>query len=754
MAVTGCNDIKEEPKPQPDKLSFEITLNSDDKSIQAKISPSSEEMPWYCGIISEEAAAGYGSDEELVEHFANAVIGSDHPEAMSHLGAADTTFTSLSADTAYRIYAFGVLNNEVCGDTVVSASTSAWPEDNYSCHIKPELLEIGVDYVDIKVTVDNSDEYLLAVPYNNFELSTEAPEDVIFAKIMEDFSNFSEGDLESFLNMCMSMKQLVYKGSQTIEVLNLITDYRHGVYLVFIDKEGNQLSRLHKVIFDTKKVPVADCTFKVAPEVSGRKVSFAITPEDTDAEYMYFHFETDKWERWAGVTSDEYTFQDIAQKRYIEVKRTNPQWSHDQIIDNLVSVGTVQTEEFEEQFSNYSYTYAVGKIYRGKSNIYLGSVLTLGEYRTEPGQQEDADFYFEVGQLNAFGAELTVTPSDNEVKYTYDVIPLGNWGEISDEEILEIYLKKNSVYLNIGRNIYTGQQTKEIKLVPDTEYALIAFGYQDGGASTPLSMDTFKTPDTPDPAEVTFKVEIEELTQRTVTYTVTPSSDSVYWQSGIIEGTIDKESLKAEIEKKITMSDNMSNDINHTITQAVDKNSSRGMVSGLKQTQYLTSRTLYTIYTVTISNDGKCMEPVLTEFTTKPFGGGTATVEVDLEKYYESVLADFIEGLRPSDSKAVIPIGIRTSDDAVSVHWVCQINMDVSGIDDEVLLNRYPFMSEIRDYSKPMYKTFDFGYTVTFIIGAKDKDGLYGPLFKKAVRFDRNGVSPIEELEEYYNSHK
>ena len=68
------------------------------------------------------------------------------------------------------------------------------------------------------------------------------------------------------------------------------------------------------------------------------------------------------------------------------------------------------------------------------------------------------------------------------------------------------------------------------KLDPDTEYMIIVFGY-DGGLTTPLFTEKFRTLKPNDPTDVTFEITYGNLTARSASVTFKPSDASVAYFS-------------------------------------------------------------------------------------------------------------------------------------------------------------------------------------------------------------------------------
>lgn len=765
VLLTAACTPEQEPviPPAPDPLSFEITKSSGPDSVSVQVVPSSAEVPFFFDIMTEEDLNASGGDmEKLPTYLLRRYYKGEITQEDLLSGEQKKVFRGLSLNTTYYIVAVGVYDEAMSGSAVEEVITQEWEEDEYQLHIRPVVKEVGLDYIDIDIAVDDESQYYLAMPYNCMEIPTEvapgqeeAANKWIFEKIQTDVNGFCEDMGIAFGDFLKQFEgQLSFRGSKMISSEHLPDDFDQGVYIVGVDKDFNKISDLHRVVFKTLKAPVDEMTFEVTPEIEGRNVSLSIHPEDQESRWCMFALETERWKSMTSIESAEYILEWVMQNNYTAFGSTNPGMTHEDRVNALTHKGDyVYTKE--EKYSDYDYTYVLAKFIEGRSSIYISSMATIGSYKTGKVDQSECEFNFETSDITIKSVGVKVSPSDAAVEYTFDVVPLGEWKNMSGEEIIAQYVQKNKVTLNAGRNIYTGEQSKSFDIVPDTEYAVIAFGYKDGGANTELGMTTFTSEASGDASACTFEVSIDELAQTSMKYSVTPSSDIVYWQSGIVEAEgFDVSALKADIEKAILNKVKWSSKLNYCTAQAVDELSNMGVMTGLKNKSKLVSGTKYVLWVAAVGTDGRCMEPVTKEIQTPTFGGGEATIQVIADKYYDSMLADFIPGIRQSENEAVLPIEINASENAVSVHWVFQMNANVENVPDEELLNNYFNMQKVSDGSVIKYKTQRYEQGFTMIIGVKDANGKYGPLFKKYMKLTKSGVSPIEELEEYYNSHK
>lgn len=746
----------------PEPLTFEITNTPEPNSVSVEVVPSAQDVPYYFDVLSEEDLNNAGGQmEKLPEYLIRSYWKGEFTEEDLLSGTQKKTFGDLQLNTTYYVVAIGIYDNALNGSSIETVTTLEWEKDEWKMHIRPTVLEVGLDYVDIDVAVDNESAYYLAMPYTMMEIPTqvrpeqeEAAKQWIWEKIQTDINGFCRKLGITFEQFLVNYEgQLSFRGSKTVSQNDLANNFGHGVYIVGVDKDFKKTSDLHRVTFTTKKAPVDDISFEVVSEINGRNVSLSVKPDDMSARYSMITMETEMWNRLINMESAEYQMQSRIANMYKMFAHTNSEMTHEDKVNALTHIGSY-TYACEEKYADCDYAYILAKFVAGRSGLYISSLVDVGAYKTDKVAQSECEFNFEVTGIGTHSVDVSVSPSDRTVDYTYDVVPLGAWKDMEEGDILSQYISKNKHTLNAGKNIYTGDQSKTFKIVPDTEYAVIAFGYKDAGVSTALGMTTFTSEKSGDASACTFDIVIDDLQQQTVNYSVSPSSEIVYWQTGVVDAdSYNAATIKESIEKSIANKVKWSSVLNYNSAMAVDDLSKIGSATGLKNKGSLVSGTKYIIWVAAVNTDGFCMEPVTKEVDTKMFTGGKATVEVIADKYYDASLADFIPGISHGTNEAVLPIQITASDNAAGVYWVFRINRNDENVPDEELLNQTRLL-KASDGSAVKYKSFRYDQGFTVIIGVKDENGQFGPLFKKYMMFSKSGVSPIEELEELYNSNK
>ena len=173
-------------------------------------------------------------------------------------------------------------------------------------------------------------------------------------------------------------------------------------------------------------------------------------------------------------------------------------------------------------------------------------------------------FEVEIDQITAISAMLYITPSTGD-EYIWmefpDYVYMKDDGtEMSMNELktlLEGYKPFFPQHTNTGEMVHSFDD----KLEPDTEYMIVVFGY-DGGFTTDLTTEKFRTLEPGDASKVTFEFEYSDLSARSVGVTIKPSDLTVSYLAIVVdEVTIGKKGgpnaegvkklLDTEIQKAI-----------------------------------------------------------------------------------------------------------------------------------------------------------------------------------------------------------
>lgn len=148
-------------------------------------------------------------------------------------------------------------------------------------------------------------------------------------------------------------------------------------------------------------------------------------------------------------------------------------------------------------------------------------------------EQVEMQFEIELDQITATSAMLFITPTTDD-EYVWLEFPEDVYKDMTMDELQEFLLKNYKPFFPLHTN--TGEMVHSFdgKLDPDTEYMIIVFGY-DGGLTTPLFTEKFRTLEPNDPTDVTFEISYNSLTARSASVTFKPSDASVAYLAIVVD---------------------------------------------------------------------------------------------------------------------------------------------------------------------------------------------------------------------------
>lgn len=183
-----------------------------------------------------------------------------------------------------------------------------------------------------------------------------------------------------------------------------------------------------------------------------------------------------------------------------------------------------------------------------------------------PKPGSEAEFVIDVSEVSEQGALMKVTPSNNAVSYYFDVISKTTLVEYHASDLsLLLAATVDEATASADGNLSNAlkaitvkglQSYRYDKLVPKTEYIAFAAGLDaEGKVCTEIVQKTFTTLEIV--SGLQFEVKVTKTYINGADYTITPSSDELYWYSGVRSAGALKGMTDAEILQKILAEDEM-----------------------------------------------------------------------------------------------------------------------------------------------------------------------------------------------------
>ena len=469
LLTTACNKTEEpapQPKPEPE-TELELTFSAGEvtsTTITYTITPNLEDATYYAQLYAAE---------ELQEERDIAMKAALMTMEEAYVGTKTIIAEELTAESEYKVLYFGydAAEKRYTTDYLVSdviKTTDFKISDTITLALVEGSETWRNAYVKVQIS-DESLEYIFDIMEKSKweELYAEDPESIVSARIAGWEQDVKDG-LESNPTMDTWQKYMAiyqHSNNQTVnasEYYNMYWSTEYVMYAFGMNDEGFQTTEVAVVEFST-----------ATPEKSNNK--FSVEIGELTASSVAFNVTT---------TNNDPYFLTIQDKRYVErFFGENAKETWEDMIWDLTFVKT------DEQIQDYIFTGS-----QSLTNADINkNVDTLHEYQvviwgfnegptTEVYVSDVFQPFEEVIELNLYltidnatsdTLTATIDASTDEAAYYVGCITAEQFG--ADYGLTYI----NSLYGNLTEeSLYYGTQTLTFEgLTPETEYYVIAFGY-------------------------------------------------------------------------------------------------------------------------------------------------------------------------------------------------------------------------------------------------------------------------------------
>ena len=312
---------------------------------------------------------------------------------------------------------------------------------------------------------------------------------------------------------------------------NIVPSHDYTV-LVFGYEDGmmtTDVSREDVRTPDPEVVPDLEFTFNINP-IGPQEAEVEIIPSNQSAAYFYDVVTAEDWNN---------TYQGSAQN-VIEAYASNYGWT---LLKYLERYGSAGTQNYT--YDSYVLTEPGGAyvLFAIGYNIDNGTVtFTTQDYEefSTPdgggqGGGDDLGFYFDIYPQSAGEVFIRVTPTDDQVSYFYDVMPVADWAMYYQYEpsmYIEDMAYPGSVVDYLSQYGSMGVEEYMYSLVPGGDYIVFAIGYAVSGDDVTYLNHEFAEFTAPedqggDPGDgLTFYLSIEGETNGEFVVDIQPSDET------------------------------------------------------------------------------------------------------------------------------------------------------------------------------------------------------------------------------------
>lgn len=223
-------------------------------------------------------------------------------------------------------------------------------------------------------------------------------------------------------------------------------------------------------------------TFTISYEVDGTAVDMTVIPSDTD---IYYYFDVVSTDELDSDTPDG--IRAFCQEQLEMIMQGYESWGYSttEAIADFCSKGedSFRFPDLEQDCQYYGYAFAVD------NNAEIASEISYSSFETGSVGQSDLVLDIQVSGITANTAVLSITPS-NDDQYTFIVTYSDDFAGMADEEIVMMLI--DGYWLQPVTGAISGESIDGLE--PGVNYAVYAFGYQGGTATTSLFKKEFSTP--------------------------------------------------------------------------------------------------------------------------------------------------------------------------------------------------------------------------------------------------------------------
>ncbi len=613
-----------------------------------------------------------------------------------------------------------------------------------------------------KVTITPADRHMgyIAMVVRQSDFNRFASDDAVIANDLEDFT--AEAEYNNVTLEKVLIDNYLRFGVEEVEFtdeLTVGTDYY--VYAYGLTEKGQATTKLEKFAFTTEAVEQVEIAFDIQiPEKTATSITVEVSAEPASAAYFFSILTEEEYSQYGSekdaVTSDVAEIVDYYRQMGAPVV---------QMYQALASFGKDSDTFSDLRTGSKYYVYAVGI----NEEFVPNSAPKFLKVETAGVKPSDNTFDIKIDAVTYCSVEGVITATNND-QYVWCYQTQEELSRFStDNEIMEAIVATYSEYGMLETLLHNG--TSKIEnvntLQPDTDYCLLAFGWDDA-PTTKLFKQEFHTDKAEtDATKLTVDFTISDISHNNATVEATPNC-GVYYFFEIAEADY-FESLKNEMgQDKACV---------QLLNDAVVDMMSWGMTSqeaalelatiGPGRKSYyleLEPETSYIAYAISINmetGEAGCEKGFVSEvFTTSPKIVSKADVVFTAGKYYDG---DQLAEINPARygqlaGKGVLSYTLEPNADAA--HWYTNFYYGdwYAGSDPDnlyMMLVEYGYENPYDENpdgvlldSRGGFYVLPYDVPYTFCSIAKDANGVFGPGYTEVVTLTKEGAAPGSEFPE------
>lgn len=651
-----------------------------------------------------------------------------------------------------------------CKDPEPDPQPDPKPEPTPELTFEVNIDDVTTSTVTYSVTPNDLNADYLVVLVPETYIDNNGMGKALISRIMgelRDVAAKSGKTMNEFMAETMSRGAMV---EQTMQGLVQNTDY--SLVIFGVDAEADYAATTDPlcVPFTTEAIPMVNCTFEVTPTVTANTADILVVPSDKETRWHMFIVSPEMYEAYTDPEG-EYKMSEMdffAAYMYDEIQQyLSAGYDMPTIIEGMMPKGD-QTLSAKNLTPNTTYGYMVAAVTVDGDNFYVVSAPQYDTFTTKEATASDMTFEIEVGNVEMLRADIKITPSNLEEKFTWSVGVYD--GTSTDEELMNAWVNMNKMWFDFGMMLYTGVQdytaatgAYKYKLdYPDTDHYVMAFGYN-GGVTTAPTVVKFRTLPAPKPEDATFELSASMITGYGFTVSVTPSDETTnYFFGSCPTGTFNEQATIDEIIEMLEEAVQMNQMFNPNITIGDVLSSYAWKGEYDIDSVPCEPNTTYDAYIIAMNGDGSVAKVhFYPEFvTTKNIGEVKPTIEI-VGYYSGDEEAGKVFGAPEATAgMAIVVFKLGNLENATTAYLY--LGGDIALMDTEIRPDNDCYMNlwwEARDVTSPyIFTTAYWTYEAYALAYALDASGLPGEIARLAYTATPEAKGDINELFELVES--
>lgn len=533
------------------------------------------------------------------------------------------------------------------------------------------------------------------------------------------------------------------------------TDYSLLVYGIDMANAYAPTSELAFFPFSTSSLAMSDCTFSVEVTPGQEGTIISVTPSDENAFYFCAPFTRADYEAYTDPAGN-YQFTDATLVSALFESNLRTFLSSGLSLEEALAKMVFQGSETLQLGTtpDTEYVILISAVLFDSGTPYTATATpSKTEFATEPPVATGLSFEITVENIESNRADILITPSNLEEKFCW-MIGAYN-GTSTAEEIMNEVVAANKTFLDWGMMLYTGIQDftedgpmYKYKLdAPDTDYYVIAFGYNGGITSEP-EMVTFRTLEAPDPADVEVNITYTETNAYGFKYSVDMSDETSYYLPNEMEVYNEEEirNLYSNVlQEYLTMQQMF--DPSATMTTVLSLYCFTGDIVMKAGTTVEVGKS-YTPFVVVFNMDGTIAKIVpAAEPVTIP-DLGTTTPSVELYGYYsgDDENGEIFSQPDATAGRAIAVIKYGNLDNATALYWGRADYDTTEDTDNYIFNNAYWQPYNYAEQGEYMFTVLNWGAPYSFLAYTTDSNNMPGGIARAIFTTDPENKGNYADL--------